>query len=140
MAVIKSLVRGCVGASQLLGVEKYIRNVQCLPHSTGVCHKLMPYGLVKHRERSLYWSWPLSLALFPPPPNVWCCRIFKVYICQGKNQKSAGPLIIALKEIGIFNHENYFKFLYVEMWNFKLKYLMTICCTNLNSNISTSMK
>lgn len=56
MAVIKSLVRGCVGASQLLGVEKYIRNVQCLPHSTGVCHKLMPYGLVKHRERSLYWS------------------------------------------------------------------------------------
>lgn len=54
MAVIKSLVRGCVGASQLLGVEKYIRNVQCLPHSTGVCHKLMPYGLVKHR--SLYWS------------------------------------------------------------------------------------
>lgn len=68
MAVIKSLVRGCVGASQLLGVEKYIRNVQCLPHSTGVCHKLMPYGLVKHRERSLYWSWPLSLSLFPPPP------------------------------------------------------------------------
>lgn len=56
MAVIKSLVRGCVGASQLLGVEKYIRNVQCLPHSTGVCHKLMPYGLVKHRKRSLYWS------------------------------------------------------------------------------------
>lgn len=62
-----------------------------------------------------------------------------MYICQGKNQKSAGPLIIALKQIGIFNHENYFKFLYVEMWNFKLKYLMTICCTNLNSNISTDV-
>lgn len=57
----------------------------------------------------------LSIGLDPPPPlNVRCCRIFKVYICQGKNQKSAGPLIIALKQIGIFNHENYFKFLYVE--------------------------
>lgn len=56
MGVIKSLVRGGVGVSQLLGVERYIRNVQCLPHSTGVCHKLMPYGLVKHRERSLCWT------------------------------------------------------------------------------------